>query len=102
MRMLMIVLIAVVSVLATGRVEAQNLREPGEVFIKSKKLKTTNDYYVVRKGDSGKCFLLAGKPNDKPIGAVGDAPYASEKYAMTALESSPECKGGLAHDDTGH
>ena len=101
MRMLMIVLTAVASVLVTGWAEAQTRMEPGENFIQTKRPTVGADFYVVRKGDSGKCFLLAGKPNDKPIGAVGDAPYASEKYAMTALESSPECKGGLAHD-TGH
>ena len=98
MRMLMIVLTAVASVLVTGWAEAQTRMEPGENFIKTKKPKLGADYYVVRKGDSGKCFLVAGKPGDKPVGAVGDAPYASKKYAMRALQSSPECKGGLVED----
>jgi len=101
MRMLMIVVTAAASVLFIGWAEAQ-VREPGEGFIKSKRPAVGSDFYVVRKGDSGKCSLVAGKPGDKPVGAVGDAPYASRKYATKALKSSPECKGGLANDDTDH
>ena len=97
MRMLMIVLTAVASVLATGWAEAQ-IREPGESFIKTKKPKVGADYYVVRKGNSGKCAIVTGEPGDKPVGAVGDAPYANRNYATKALQSSPECKGGLVED----
>jgi hypothetical protein len=96
MRMLMVVLTAVASVLVTGGAEAQSLREPGDVFMKLKKPNAGNDYYVVRKGDGGKCSIVTGSFASKPEGVVGDAPYANEKYAKTALESSPECKGGLA------
>jgi hypothetical protein len=99
MRMMMIVLTAVASVLVTGWAEAGTVSEPGEGFIKHKKLGDLGpDYYVVRKGESGKCAIVTGKPGDKPVGAVGDAPYANKQYATKALKSSPECKGGLAED----
>jgi hypothetical protein len=98
MRMLMIVLTAVASVLVTGWAEAGTLSEPGEGFIKHKKPKATGDYYVVRQGESGKCSIVTGSFNDKPVGIVGGAPYASMGYAKTALKSSPECKGGLVEE----
>jgi hypothetical protein len=50
----------------------------------------------VRKGDSNKCSIVAGKWEDKPIGATGGAPYASKDYAKAALKTFPECKGGEA------
>jgi hypothetical protein len=97
--MLMIVLTAVASVLVTGWAEAGTIHEPGQEFIKSKKSQEAGEnYYVVRKGESGKCFLVTGYPGDKPVGAVGDAPYANKQYAMNALKASPQCKGGLVEE----
>ena len=101
MRMLMIVLTAVAPVLLAGWAEAGSRFDAGDNFIKHKTPKNAHDYYVVRKGESGKCGIVIGNFADKPVGAVGDAPYASIKYAKTALHSSPECKGGLADDDIG-
>jgi hypothetical protein len=95
MQMLMIVLTAVVSVLVTGWAEAGNINDPGEEFIKHKKPGNLGpDYYVVRQGESGKCSIVTGSFDDKPVGIVGGAPYTSMDYAETALKSSPECKGG--------
>ena len=98
MRTLMIVLIAVASVLVTGWAEAKTLSEPGEGFIKTKHPHAGADYYVVRKGESGKCSIVTGSFDKKPEGLVGGAPYASMEYAKTALKSSPECKGGLVEE----
>jgi hypothetical protein len=98
MRMLMIVLTAVASVLVTGWAEAGQMDDPGLDWIKQKKPREMKDYYVVRQGESGKCFIVTGSFDDKPEGVIGDAPYASMDYAKTALKSSPECKGGLADD----
>jgi hypothetical protein len=97
MRMLMIVLTAVASVLVTGWAEAGEMDDPGLGFIKHKKPKATGDYYIV-KARSGKCAIVTGSFDDKPVGIVGGAPYASMDYAKTALKSSPECKGGLVGD----
>ena len=99
MRMLMIVLTAVASVLVTGWAEAGEMDDPGLGFIKHKrKGDLGQDYYVVRKGNSGKCFITPGDRSDTPVGVVGGAPYASREYAETALKSSPECKGGLVEE----
>jgi hypothetical protein len=88
MRMLMIVLTAVASVLVPGWAEAVALNDPGEGFINHKQPKVTEDYYVVRKGDDGKCSIVPGAFGNKPVGVVGDR----------AVQSSPECRGGLADD----
>ena len=99
MRMLMIVLTAVASVLVSGWAEAGGVEDPGLGFIKHKrKGDLGQDYYVVRKGNSGKCFITPGDRSDTPVGVVGGAPYASREYAETALKSSPECKGGLVEE----
>ena len=83
----------------TGWAEAGQIDDPGLDWIKHEKPGNLGpDYYVVRKGESGKCAIVTGKPGDKPVGAVGDAPYASMEYAKTALKSSPECKGGLVEE----
>ena len=98
MRMLMIVLTAVASVLVTGWAEAGQMDDPGLEWIKQKKPQEMKDYYVVRQGESGKCFIVTGSFDDKPVGIVGGAPYASRDNAKTALKSSPECRGGLAEE----
>jgi hypothetical protein len=100
MRMLMIVLTAVASVLVTGWAEAGEVQDPGLGFIKHKRKGNLDgpDYYVVRKGESGKCSIVTGDRSDTPVGVVGGAPYASREYAETALKSSPECKGGLVEE----
>jgi len=97
MRTLMIVLTAVASVLVTGWAEAGEMDDPGLGFIKHKKPKVTEDYYIV-KARSGKCSIVTGSFDKKPEGLVGGAPYASMEYAKTALKSSPECKGGLVEE----
>jgi hypothetical protein len=100
MRRLIIVLTAVASVLVNGWAEAGDVEDPGLGFIKHKRKGNLNgpDYYVVRQGESGKCFIIPGDRSDTPVGIVGGAPYASREYAETALKSSPECKGGLADE----
>jgi hypothetical protein len=64
--------------------------------------KLGKDYYVVRKGDSNKRSIVEGKWEDKPIGAIGGAPYASKDYAKAALKTFPECKGGEADEAMDH
>jgi hypothetical protein len=41
-----------------------------------------------------RCSVKRGEWEHKPIGAVGNAPYASEEYANAAIKALPECKGG--------
>jgi hypothetical protein len=77
--------------------EAKNVRDPGGGFIGQKRSKVGKNYYVVRQGSG--CAIKAGKLEEKPDGVVGDAPYASKKYAKTALKSFPECKGGEVSED---
>jgi hypothetical protein len=101
MRVLMLVLTAVALLLVTGRAEAGTVIDPEQQFMPHKHPNIGHDYYVVRKGESDKCSIVKGSFADKPVGAVGATPYATIKFAKTALESSPECKGGLADDDTG-
>ena len=56
--------------------------------------KVTKDYYVVREGQSDKCKVVTGDFGNKPVGAIGGAPYANKNYAEVALKKFPECKGG--------
>ena len=56
--------------------------------------KVTKDYYVVREGQSDKCKVVAGDFGNKPVAAIGGAPYANKNYAEVALKKFPECKGG--------
>ena len=79
--------------LVTGWAEAQTLRDPGEAFIPHKKPGNFGpDYYVVRKGNNGKCSIVPGDLNDKPVGVVGGTPYASSNMPsgnMQRLRSNP-------------
>jgi hypothetical protein len=75
-------------VLVPGSTEAVALKDPSKGFINHKKPMVTKDYYVVRKGDGGKCSIVPGTFGNKAVGVVGDK----------AVQSSPECKGGLADD----
>ena len=85
--------------MVSGWAEAGDVNDPGLGFIKHKRKGDLGpDYYVVRKGNSGKCFITPGDRSDTPVGVVGSAPYASREYAETALKSSPECKGGLVEE----
>jgi hypothetical protein len=61
--------------------------------------KLGKDYYLVRKGDSNQCSVVTGKWEEKPEGAIGGAPYASEEYAKAALKTFAACKGGEADED---
>jgi hypothetical protein len=95
MRLSAIVLIAMAVLLIPEWAEAQEKLEPGgKEFLRSKHPKIGKDYYVVREGQSDQCSIVGGTWGDKPVGALGDAPYASEKYAKAALKTFPECKGG--------
>ena len=98
MQMLMIVLTAVAPLMVSGWAQAAQLDDPGLDWIKHKKPQAGQDYYIVRKGESGKCSIVTGSFDKKPEGLVGGAPCASMEYAKTALKSSPECKGGLVEE----
>ena len=88
MRIPMIVLTAV-GVSAGPRMgRAVALKDPSVEFINRKKPMVTKDYYVVRKGDGGKCSIVPGAFGNKPVGVVGDR----------EVQSSPECRAGLADD----
>jgi hypothetical protein len=66
----------------------------GGGYVDTKHPKVTKDYFVVRDGNSDKCSIVTGEWADKPAGALGGAPYASQAYAKAALKKFPECKGG--------
>jgi hypothetical protein len=95
----MLTIVLTMAVLAAGGAKAETLTEPGEGFLAQKHPELGDDYYVVRKGQSNQCSIATGKWEKKPVGALGDAPYASEKYAKAALKTFPECKGGEADEE---
>jgi hypothetical protein len=70
MRMLMIVLTAVASVLVTRWAEAGHVGDPGLGFIQHKNKDVVKDQSV-------KGSIVTGGFDNKPVGVVGDAPYAS-------------------------
>ena len=79
--------------------EARNPIQPGGgQYVDTNHPKVTKDYYVVRQGQSDKCKVVNANFGDKPLGAIGGAPYVSKKYATAALKKFPECKGGEADD----
>jgi hypothetical protein len=66
----------------------------GGEYVDTNHPKVTKDYYVVREGQSDKCKVVTGDFGNKPVGAIGGAPYANKNYAEVALKKFPECKGG--------
>jgi hypothetical protein len=89
-------LVLLVHTEAISENQLDNFRGGGGGFIGEKnRTKLGKDYYVVKDSESGKCSIEAGDYDDKPQGMVGDAPYASKKYAEAALKKSAECKGGM-------
>jgi hypothetical protein len=59
----------------------------------AKQKKKSKDYYVVHKAGSDECSIDAGRWGEVPVGAIGNAPYASQDYAKAAIKNLPECKG---------
>jgi hypothetical protein len=100
MRVPTIVLIAVAVLLIpewaeAGKEGGKANREPGgQGFLKEKHPKLGKDYYVVHEGQTNRCSIVTGEWANKPVGALGGAPYATEDYAKAALKTFPECKGG--------
>jgi hypothetical protein len=97
MRMSIAVLTAAAALLLPIQGKADSVRDPGGGFVGQKASKIGKNYFVVRK-DKG-CAIQTGKLDNKPEGAIGDAPYATKGYAKAALKTFPECKGGLVDDD---
>ena len=94
MRMLTIVLATAV-LQVPGWAEAKDKLEPGGGgYVDTNRPKVEKDYYVVWEGQSDKCSIVSGEWSNKPVGALGGAPYASKDYARAALKTFPECKGG--------
>jgi hypothetical protein len=91
------VIAAMAALLVPIHSNAKGVRDPGGGFVGQKHQKLGKNYYVVRK--DGGCAITTGKFGDKPVGAIGDAPYASKSYAKAALKTFPECKGGLVDDE---
>jgi hypothetical protein len=89
------IVLAIAPLLIINRAEAEKLIDPGQGFLQYKVPKVSRDYYIVRQGNSDKCSIVPGRFGQKPVGAVGDAPYANLGYAKTALRAAPECKGGV-------
>jgi hypothetical protein len=91
-----IVALAAIAGLVPGWAEAK--KDPynpgGGGYVDTKHPKVTKDYYVVREGKSDKCSIVTGEWANKPVGAIGGAPYANKNYAKAALKTFPECKGG--------
>ena len=89
--------------LFTGSASAQNRSllerdSPGDTFLRHKKINAMGDYYLVRSSND-QCSVVSGTGNKKPEGIVGNAPYATKKYAEAAIKNFPECKGGLVEDE---
>ena len=95
-----IVLTAMALLLISDQADAGKLKDPGQGHLQYKAPKTGPDYYIVRQSDSDKCSIVPGRFGQKPVGTVGNAPYANRAYANAALRLAPECKGGLL--DEGH
>ena len=94
MRVLTIVLAAAVLQIP-GWAEAKNKTEPGGAgYVDTKHPKVGKDYYVARSDERDKCSIVTGEWANKPVGALGSAPYATKDYAKAALRTFPECKGG--------
>ena len=95
MRTPLVVLATIAVLQVPGWAEAKNQLEPGGGgFLDTNRPKVTKDYYVVREGQSDKCKVVTGDFGNKPVGAIGGAPYANKNYAEVALKKFPECKGG--------
>jgi hypothetical protein len=86
--------------LAAGWTEANSVTDTGGGFVGNKKPKS-KDYYIVHKEESNQCSVVVGKCEQKPMGLVGDTPYASKEYAKAVLKNLPECKGGDTDESTG-
>jgi hypothetical protein len=99
MRMLTILLIAMAILFIARSASAKDLTDPGGSFVRHKTSKLGKDYYLVREGGSNQCSVVTGTWEKKPEGAIGGAPYASKEYAMAALKTFAECKGGEADED---
>ena len=100
-----IVIAVAVIFLFTGSASAQNRSllerdSPGDTFLRHKKIKAMGDYYLVRSSNN-QCSVVSGGTGKKPEGMVGNAPYATKKYAEAAIKNFPECKGGLVEDEEG-
>ena len=54
--------------------------------------KLGKNYYIVRDGENGNCSIKTGHFGENPKGMMGDAPYASKKYAEDALKKFPSAK----------
>jgi hypothetical protein len=97
-----IVIAAAVIFLFTGSASAWSLLDrdsPGDTFLRHKKTNAVGqDYYLVRSSNN-QCSVVSGGPGKKPEGMVGNAPYATKKYAEAAIKNFPECKGGLVEDE---
>jgi hypothetical protein len=99
MRTLAIVIVAFAVLQFPQLAGARNPIQPGGgQYVDTNHPKVTKDYYVVRQGQSDKCKVVTADFGDKPLGAIGGAPYASKKYATAALKKFPDCKGGEADD----
>ena len=99
MRTLAIIIAAFAVLQFPQLAEAGNLIQPGGgQYVDTNHPKATKDYYVVREGQNDKCKVVNANFGDKPLGAIGGAPYVSKKYATAALKKFPECKGGEADD----
>jgi hypothetical protein len=98
MRVSMMVVTAAAAVLLFPNAgKSEKIRDPGAGFIDQKHPKVGKNFYVVR--EDNKCTIKPGKFGDKPVGAIGDAPYASKAYAKAALKTIPECKGSVVDDE---
>lgn len=102
MRIPLILLAGIAVLQVPGWAEAKDRLEPGGgQFVDTKHPKVTKDYYVVREGHNDQCKVVAAEFGNKPVGAIGSAPYASNQYATAALKKFPECKGGEATEFEG-
>lgn len=93
------ILVIAFAAIALAQVPGWAEEPKGGGYVDTRHPKASKDYYVV-KGEGDQCSIVRGDFGDRPDGAIGDAPYATRKYASAALKKFVECKGGEAEKNT--
>lgn len=88
---LLAIIVSVVAILTAGEARAGDVGPKGTGYVDTNRPKLGKNYYVVREQD-GQCSIQTGAFNERPDGTLGDAPYASKKFAKAALKRFPECR----------
>ena len=103
MPVLMVTLTAMTLLLVTGRAEAGILGgegEPkGDEFLRQKKPKVANDYYVVPTGQSHQCSIVAGV-GEKACGCARRFPICKCRLCEGSAQNISRMQGWAAEGET--